>query len=121
MSRAYNPDGTPWWVSTGPPHTAAETAPSAQPSAPQSENQAGESAAHPVHDVDLCGNCPLCVLVAGLRDKDQELGDTVVAAMKGSTQAIESLAGRADDLIDMAMTHFGPMLMSSVLKNFFRQ
>ena len=42
MTRATNPDGTPWWVSTGPPQPSAPTSgdgPSPAPSSPASEAQ----------------------------------------------------------------------------------
>jgi hypothetical protein len=129
-----------WWLSSGPPQPA-------KPSVDEPDSkerdflitpdvvQAGlniasglvdgvtrilsQSPGEVIHDVRMCGVCPVCVTLNDIKKYDPELASLIESALQGVTQSYEKLKSRLPELMEPLSKVIVESLVQSFLKGRF--
>ena len=115
MTRATNPDGTPWWVSTGPPQPSAPTSgdgPSPAPSSPASEAQSSSESF-----LGMTAESQAAALNAGLNLVTAVLEIVAKPLNPKVTASVEKLSGLLPELAERAAEAFASSLVKMAFKN----
>lgn len=72
-----------------------------------------------IHDVSVCGVCPVCVTVQDLKKHDPELASLIEGALGGVTHSYERLKGRLPELLEPVTKLIVDSLVQSIVKGRF--
>ena len=72
-----------------------------------------------IHDVRVCGVCPVCVGVNDIKKRDPELGGLIENALGGVTQSYEKLKERIPELLEPVTKLVVESLVQSFMKGRF--
>lgn len=72
-----------------------------------------------IHDVRICGVCPVCVGVSDIKERDPELGGLIENALGGVTQSYEKLKDRLPELLEPVTKLVVESLVQSFMKGRF--
>jgi len=72
-----------------------------------------------IHDVSVCGVCPVCVTVQDLKKRDPELASLIEGALGGVTHSYERLKGRLPELLEPVTKLIVDSLVQSMVKGRF--
>ncbi len=72
-----------------------------------------------IHDVRVCGVCPVCVGVNDIKKRDPELGGLIENALGGVTHSYEKLKDRLPDLLEPVTKLVVESLVQSFMKGRF--
>lgn len=129
-----------WWLSSGPPQPSR---PTVQPSestdlpfvltpdvvqtglhiasgvADTFAKMFTQNSGQVIHDVQICGVCPVCVSVNDLKRRDPELAGLIESALGGVTQSYEKLKERLPELLEPVTRMIVDSLVQSFVKGRF--
>lgn len=72
-----------------------------------------------IHDVRVCGVCPLCVTLNDIKKRDPELASLIESALSGVTHSYEKLKDRLPELMEPLSKIIVDSLVQSFLKGRF--
>lgn len=129
---------TQWWLSSGPPqpsrpevHTSSASSFAITPEIVQTGLNLAtglvdniskvftQNDGQILHDVSVCGVCPVCVALKDLKKKDPELASLIESALAGVTTSYEKIKERLPDLLEPVTRIIVDSLVQSVIRGRF--